>query len=329
MQMKSIPIIDIEKLVEKESQSELLNIARKVKKACVKYGFFYIKGHGISLELQNALKTQSKLFFELTLAEKMKISMDKGGRAWRGFFPVGQELTSGLPDMKEGLYFGSELCENHPSVTSNLPLHGRNLFPPKPDNLKELVLEYINQVEKLGHLLMRIFSFCLGQPINYFEKHFTSDPLLLFRIFHYPPVSNNDHWGVGEHTDYGLLTILLQDEVGGLQVKSNEVWIDALPIENTFICNIGDMLELITNGLFTSTPHRVKNVSGKSRYSFPLFFDPNMQAQVFKIPDISNSFKKNKRWDDLEISEYSGTYGAYLLQKIAKVFPNLSDKVKD
>lgn len=326
--MPSIPIINIEKLVHTETENELFNIAEKVKSASIEYGFFYIKGHGISLELQNQLKEQSEQFFKLPLEEKMKISMKKGGRAWRGFFSVGQELTSGKPDIKEGLYFGSELKENHPSVKDNLPLHGSNLFPEKPKNLQSIVLQYINQVEKLGHLLMQILSVSLEKPKNYFEQHFTSDPLLLFRIFHYPAVAKNDNWGVGEHTDYGLLTILLQDEIGGLQVKSKGVWVDVPPIENTFICNIGDMLELITNGLYTSTPHRVKNVSGKSRYSFPLFFDPNMQVQVFKIPDIPSTFKQQKRWDGADISQYTGTYGAYLLQKIAKVFPDLSAKVK-
>lgn len=327
--MPSIPIIDIENLIEAKHEAKLHKVAEKVKSACVEHGFFYIKGHGISLELQNQLKAQSEQFFQLPLEEKMKISMEKGGRAWRGFFSVGQELTSGKPDLKEGIYFGSELDENHPSVKINLPLHGRNLFPEKPQNLKSVVLEYINQVENLGHLLMRILSVSLGKPSNFFDNHFTTDPLLLFRIFHYPVVAKNDKWGVGEHTDYGLLTILLQDEIGGLQIKSKGVWIDAPPIENTFICNIGDMLELITNGLYTSTPHRVKNVSGKSRYSFPLFFDPNMDATVFKIPDIPNTFKQQKRWDGADISQYTGTYGDYLLEKIGKVFPDLKTKVND
>jgi isopenicillin N synthase-like dioxygenase len=326
--MHPIPIINIEGLIAMESEQELIEIANQVKVACIEHGFFYIKGHGISKALQSQLKTQSKLFFDLPLAEKMRISMDKGGKAWRGFFPLGQELTSGLPDMKEGLYFGSELNENHPAVQNNLPLHGKNLFPEDPQNFKKIVLEYLFQVEKLGHLLMRVFSVSLCKPEYYFHKYFTKDPLLLFRIFHYPAVSQPNHWGVGEHTDYGLLTILLQDDIGGLQVKSRGIWIDAPPIENTFICNIGDMLELITNGLFTSTPHRVKNNSCKSRYSFPLFFDPNMQSQIFKIPDITSSFKENKRWDGADISQYSGTYGTYLLQKLTKVFPDLSDKVK-
>ena len=199
--------------------------------------------------------------------------MGNGGRAWRGYFPVNGELTSGKPDLKEGVYFGSEIQEDHPLVKSKTPLHGRNLFPQNPQYFKNTILTYIERITDLGHLVLEAIALSLGLEESYFNFHFTKDPLILFRIFHYPAQEEPFHqWGVGEHTDYGLLTILLQDEVGGLQVKSQGEWIEAPPIPNTFICNIGDMLDRITGGLYKSTPHRVLNQSGKSRYSFPLFF---------------------------------------------------------
>lgn len=133
---------------------------------------------------------------------------------------------------------------------------------------------------------------------------------------------------MGEHTDYGVLTILKQDDCGGLQVKTGSGWIEAPPLADSFVCNIGDMLDRMTGGLYLSTPHRVRNISGKSRYSFPLFFDPNFNSVVSPIfkekPPIDNQLN---RWDQTSVHLLSGTYGDYLLGKVAKVFPELKKAV--
>jgi isopenicillin N synthase-like dioxygenase len=151
---------------------------------------------------------------------------------------------------------------------------------------------------------------------------------VLFRIFHYPPFpeANPENWGVGEHTDYGLLTILKQDQIGGLQVKTKTGWIDAPPLKNSFVCNIGDMLDRITRGLYRSTPHRVLNRSGQSRYSYPFFFDPNFDAPVAPV-DLSQTDISDhdylERWDKSNIHAFEGTYSEYLLAKVSQVFPQL------
>jgi len=179
----------------------------------------------------------------------------------------------------------------------------------------------------LGHNLMQGISLSLGLAPDYFQRHYTRDPLILFRIFNYPhhgQVSNDPAWGVGEHTDYGILTILRQDDVGGLQVKSQGTWIDAPPIPASFVCNIGDMLDRMTSGQFRSTPHRVLNVGSRDRLSFPFFFDPNFHAQVRPIdPTRPVSDDARQRWDATSVHAWQGTYGEYLLSKVAKVFPEL------
>ena len=258
----------------------------------------------------------------------MEIAMYKAGSAWRGYFPLNGELTSGKPDLKEGIYFGTELPADDPRVQQGLPLHGANLFPKDPSGFREIVLDYIAAVTKVGHLVMKGISLSLGLPENYFSYKYQPDPLILFRIFHYPPQAKRDgQYGVGEHTDYGLLTILKQDAVGGLQVKNGDDWIPAAPVENTFICNIGDMLDRMTGGLYRSTPHRVINASGKDRYSFPLFFDPGFETNIERIETASIRETKDKRWDQASVHEFSGTYGEYLLNKIGKVFPELKKEV--
>ncbi|MFN0253608.1 MAG: 2OG-Fe(II) oxygenase family protein, partial [Kofleriaceae bacterium] len=149
------------------------------------------------------------------------------------------------------------------------------------------------------------------------------EPTLLFRIFHYPP-TRGDAWGVGEHTDYGILTLLLQDDVGGLEVKSRGEWIAVPPQPGALVCNIGDMLDRMTGGVYRSTPHRVRNTSGRDRYSFPLFFDPSWDARVTRVPGAPPpDDDAAARWDRASVHAFDGTWGEYLMTKIAKVFPAL------
>jgi isopenicillin N synthase-like dioxygenase len=325
--MEKLPVIDISPLIQGGNVNE---VAKQINQACTQYGFFYIKGHGFSTELQQELEKLSEQFFALPESQKKEISMDKGGRAWRGFFPVKGELTSGKPDLKEGIYFGEELSQDHPKVKGNVAMHGQNIFPDEFPELKPVVLAYMQKLTELGHHLMRGISLSLGLAEDYFNTHFTHNPLILFRIFHYPPTTIETKqvapWGVGEHTDYGVFTILKQDEVGGLQVKSNDQWINAPYIKDTFVCNIGDMLDKLTGGYYISTPHRVLNETGKERYSFPFFFDPNFDAQMKNIglSHLPNATTKQvKRWDNTNLHEFKGTYGEYILNKVSKVFPEL------
>ncbi|MBD2726263.1 isopenicillin N synthase family oxygenase [Nostoc sp. FACHB-892] len=335
-----VPIIDISALVGETGESPLLldardrhTVATQIRQACQEFGFFYIIGHGVNDQLQGRLEQLSQQFFAQDLETKLEMRMALGGKAWRGYFPVGNELTSGRPDLKEGIYFGAELEENHPLVQANTPMHGHNLFPSKIPQFKETVLDYIESMTKLGHTLMTGIALSLGLEESYFADRYTKDPLILFRIFNYPPhpLPSEDKysWGVGEHTDYGVLTILKQDDTGGLQVKSKSGWIDAPPIPGSFVCNIGDMLDRMTKGLYRSTPHRVKNLSTDNRLSFPFFFDPNFNAEVKPIELNEVVVKDNKveRWDKASVHEFRGTYGEYLLSKVSKVFPELRQKV--
>jgi len=322
----SIPIIDISPF-RKGDKPVMVESAKAIHNACLEHGFFYIENHGISQALQTELERLSQAFFTLPESEKMKIRMELGRSAWRGYFPVGGELTSGKPDQKEGIYFGTELDSDHPKVKAKVPLHGKNLFPGQPTKLKETVLEYMKEATELGNLVLHAIALSLELPTDYFESTITKDPFILFRIFHYPAQEKSEDWGVGEHTDYGLLTILKQDNNGGLQVKSKGEWIDAPPIENTFVCNIGDMLDRMTGGLYKSTPHRVKNTSGKNRLSFPLFFDPSFDAEVKPISGLGFSTDFSDRWDGEDVYRFNGPYGDYLIKKVSKVFPKLFNKI--
>jgi isopenicillin N synthase-like dioxygenase len=166
----------------------------------------------------------------------------------------------------------------------------------------------------------------LSLPESYFADHYTREPLTLFRIFSYPPPHDPALWGVGEHTDYGLLTILLQDDAGGLEVRSRSTWVPAPPVPGSFVCNIGDMLDRMTRGVFRSTPHRVRNPAARARLSFPFFFDPGYftKVQPVELPaETIPADDKDTRWDGASVHSFQGTYGDYLLNKVGKVFPQL------
>jgi isopenicillin N synthase-like dioxygenase len=324
-----LPVIDVRPLIARTAGR--CAVAAQMGQACREHGFFYILGHGVDEGLQERLLHVSRQFFAQALERKLEVRMGLGGRAWRGYFPVGGELTSGSPDLKEGLYFGAELDDDHPLVRAGTPMHGRNLFPSRIPLFREIVLDYTAAMSALGHRLMEGMALSLGLKASYFADRYTKDPLVLFRIFHYPrdtrPVEE-PRWGVGEHTDYGVLTILKQDAAGGLQVKSRSRWIAAPPIAGAFLCNIGDMLDRMTGGRYRSTPHRVSSPTERGRLSFPFFFDPNFNAEVQSI-DLGGVVRddKHERWDRVSVHEFSGTYGEYLLGKVSKVFPELEQSV--
>ncbi|MFT3770129.1 MAG: 2-oxoglutarate and iron-dependent oxygenase domain-containing protein [Minicystis sp.] len=326
----AIPIIDIRGLIS--GGAGMAEAAAQIGRACRANGFFYVVGHGVDDALEQRIEQLSRRFFALDRETKLGIRMALGGRAWRGYFPVGGELTSGKPDLKEGIYFGAELGDDHPLVRAGTPLHGRNLFPPEVPDLRDTVLAYMDALTAVGHAVMAGIALSLGLEASYFADRYTASPFTLFRIFNYPPAAAGDEetWGVGEHTDYGLLTLLKQDAAGGLQVKSRGGWIEAPPVPGSFVCNIGDMLDRMTGGFYRSTPHRVRNVAGRDRLSFPFFFDPAFDAEVrpIVIPGAEQiAADASERWDGASVHALQGTYGDYLLSKVSKVFPELRAKV--
>lgn len=324
--MNPLPIIDMSPLYDLGDRAGVERVALEIRSACRKHGFFYVLGHGIPFEKLVDLEAASRKFFDLSVEDKNRIAMRHGGIAWRGYFPVGGELTSGRPDMKEGLYFGTELALDHPRVLAGTPLHGPNLWPESVPELRGLVLDYMAATSAAAQTLLRGMALSLDLPNDYFTETYTRNPTILFRIFNYP-AADDASWGVGEHTDYGLLTLLAQDRLGGLQVKSEGEWIEAPPVDGALVCNIGDMLDRLTGGWYRSTPHRVRNSSGHARLSFPLFFDPDFDAEMQALPTLEArgpNRSNSARWDDADLHAFTGTYRDYLIDKVSKVFPQLA-----
>jgi isopenicillin N synthase-like dioxygenase len=317
-----LPVIDLSALFGAHADARAA-VAAAIGAAAQREGFFYVTGHGLAPDTVSRLDAQARAFFALPQADKAQIAMPRAGPAWRGWFPLGGELTSGAPDQKEGVYFGDELGPDDARVAAGWLMHGANLWPARPPALRAAVETYVDETARAAAVLMQGVSLALGLPADHFARAYLARPTILFRIFRYPPTEPGG-WGVGEHTDYGLLTLLAQDTCGGLQVRTDEGWIDVPPIEGTLVCNVGDMLERLTGGRFVSAPHRVVNRSGAERLSFPLFYDPDFDAVMTPaVGQWAISERRRPRWDGADPKAFAGRYGDYLEAKVGRVFPGL------
>ncbi|MFN8019621.1 MAG: 2-oxoglutarate and iron-dependent oxygenase domain-containing protein [Acidimicrobiales bacterium] len=339
-----LPLIDVAPLVAGLGRTEVhpdeIDAARRIDRACRTSGFFLVTGHAGDQGALEDLDRAARAFFALETDDKAKVAMATGGRAWRGWFPEGGELTSGVADRKEGLYVGRDLPADDPRVLAGTPLHGPNRLPDHPPALRPAIDRWMAAMEQTGHALARGVSLGLGLAPDWMDRHLTTDPTILFRIFRYPAVAPDDvGWGVGEHTDYGLLTLLAHDGTPGLEVWSGGRWIEVPATPGALIVNLGDMLERMTGGRYRSTPHRVRHgiPGGEDRLSFPFFFDPGWDARVQPVPDATfgpddlpsadDDARVRRRWDGAAPDRWEGTYGAYLTAKVAKVFPQLGADV--
>jgi isopenicillin N synthase-like dioxygenase len=311
--VRTLPIVD----------PAAADAAVRIDAACRTSGFFAIPLPASLRARRDELIALMAEFLALPTAEKELVSMAVGGRAWRGWFPLGGELTSGAPDRKEGFYFGAELPPDE------RPMHGPNVWPARPAGLAAAVGEWMAAMEVLGQQVLRHMAVGLGQAPDWFATGLTAEPTPLFRVFRYPPHPTGDTatWGVGEHTDYGLLTLLATDGTPGLEVKVQGEWIAAPADTDLVICNLGDMLDRVTAGRYRSNPHRVRNHAGGDRYSLPFFLDPGWNAVVepLAIDDgWVTPLDADARWDKANLRDLGGTYGQWLTAKVSKVFPDLA-----
>ncbi len=207
-----------------------------------------------------------------------------------GFEPIAQQRLDkeSPPDLKEGYVFGLDRGAEHPLVKSGELHFGSNPWPTIPASFQETSKAYFSSVFALGMHLMRLMALALELPEAYFDSKF-SDSNSVVRLLHYPPHPKHAEFnqlGAGAHTDWGILTVLAQDNAGGLEVQlKTGDWIRAMPVEGAFVVNIGDLLARWTNDQYKSTTHRVLNtVSGGHRYSVPMFLDPNIDTLVECLP---------------------------------------------
>lgn len=274
--MSRLPVIDFSG-IHSDRLADRKNVASELRAACLKNGFFYASKTGISLEDTENLLDAARRFFSLPEATKMALSKDNSP-CGRGYERMGgQRLEPGAQvDLKEGFVIGTDLPADDPRVLAGWPQHGSNQWPQDLRDWRATIEGYHAKVGQFARRIMGGLALSLDVAEDYFEDC-CRDSIATLRLLHYPPQpakAGADARGAGSHTDWGAITILLQDDVGGLQVHDGaDNWIDAPPIAGTFIINLGDLVPRWTNGLYRSTVHRVINRSGRERYSVAFFFD--------------------------------------------------------
>lgn len=265
-------------------------LVAQFKAACTNTGFFYIRNHGIPREIVEGVFGATRRYFELPQEERLKDRVDERFR--RGFMPYGITQHPGhKPDLKESYELGVDLPLTDPDVQAGLPLHGPNRWPADKPWLQEAAETYFAHTVALGRNLLRIFAVALGQPEDFFLQYCTK-PMVQSRLFHYPPQSSPTalELGAAAHTDYGMLTILAQDPIGGLELRTRGgEWVAAPYIEDTLVVNLGDMVKVWTNDVYVSNPHRVANRTGLERFSIPTFFNLDYHTPVRCLPPFQSA----------------------------------------
>jgi isopenicillin N synthase-like dioxygenase len=305
-----IPVLDLAPLTEGR---DITDLARDFARAYGETGFGYVVNHGIPEELYQGIFEASRRFHALPMAAKEAIAVD---RNHRGYIAINTstDVTTELaevtkPNQSASFMMMREDAAHDPAVY----LSGPNKWPDLP-GFRATCEAYASAMSGLGARLMRLALQAIGVEDDGILRAFDT-PTIWLRLLHYPPMppqAPEDLYGSAPHKDFGCLTLLAQDDVGGLQVMTPAGhWVDAPPMKGAFVVNVGDMLHRMSNGRLLSTPHRVINRSGRERYSCPFFYDPHVNTDIAPLPGTGTPKFPPLRFADFLRSELEAGYDAH------------------
>ncbi|KAI0594900.1 2og-Fe oxygenase family protein [Biscogniauxia sp. FL1348] len=319
-----IPTIDIAPYLQDPSSEESVRIVEEVRRACASSGFFQIVGHGVSRELQRAVLRAAEVLFALPLEEKKKLRYPTLKN--RGYELLGSQVlqAGALPDLKEGFYISQHVPQDDARSRDHPYLIGPNIFPESVADsvLREPAETYYAALLALSRKVMEMLARGLPYDDDIFAPFVSNDPLCILRLLHYPPPAPpaeaepktdvGPRLGAGAHTDFGAITLLLQDEIGGLEVydRTAGMWMPVKPNPDSYVVNIGDMLSLWTKKAYKSTLHRVINTSGRDRYSAPFFFNGSLDVELAPLDGSAPTDGGGKALtvEDHILERYGATY---------------------
>lgn len=310
--MDQIPVIDL------RSSSSVSDIAD----AAERFGFFQLVGHSLDSELIEAVWTQAHAFFDRSSEEKRRVLRTKENS--RGYYD--RELTKNARDQKEVFDFAHvpfpELGEEHPD--NHLPVDGNNQWPSDMADFQKVMTSYLSACETLALELLEAFCVGLGLASGRLAPHFNRHHTSFIRLNYYPlldPLSAEEAASVTDlgdmalhhHTDAGAFTILLQDDVGGLQVESGGEWVDVTPEPGGLVINTGDMMQVWSNDKYSAALHRVAPRSTKARYSLPYFFNPSYDTDYAPLLESATESARYRtlNWGEFRQARADGDYGDY------------------
>ncbi|GGO91226.1 isopenicillin N synthase family dioxygenase [Wenjunlia tyrosinilytica] len=251
-------------------------------------GFFHLVGHGVRAAETDALMRAVRAFFALPEAERFAIS-NLNSPHFRGYTRVGDERTGGSQDWRDQLDIGAERAARvpGPDEPGYWWLEGPNQWPASLPELRTAALGWVDRLSAVARRLLRELLAAIGAPRTFYDGAFAERPHLHLKLVRYPgSAPDGAGQGVGAHKDYGFLTLLLQDGVGGLQVETRDgSFLDVPPMPGAFVVNLGELLEVATRGYLKATNHRVVSPPGsRERFSVPFFYNPRLDARIEPVP---------------------------------------------
>jgi isopenicillin N synthase-like dioxygenase len=286
-----LPIVDIGPAIEVGADADCrLEVAQRLVEVYRVHGFGYIRGHGIPDELQAEVFSASQRFHDLGEDRKREIELDENHRGY--IAPqTSTDRNSSVdrvtkPNRSSSFMMLRECAPDDPDVVAGVFLAGPNQWPAGLPGFRETLERYHAAMTDLGRRTIELFEVGLGVTDGSMARSFDR-PTTWLRLLRYPPAEpglDPDAFGSAPHRDFGALTFLAQDAVGGLEVRTVDGrWVPVSPLAGTFVMNVGDMLHRWSNGLLLSTPHRVRNESRRPRFSIPFFFDPHVETVIAPV----------------------------------------------
>ncbi|CAI7616515.1 unnamed protein product [Penicillium glandicola] len=318
MNLNEPPVIDFAPFYANDSTKE--DLIQQIKQACEQFGFFQLINHPIPTKLQTAVLQHSKEFFNLPLEtkEKYNLTTDSFNRGYERLRSQNfDKRTKG--DLKEGFFLGKDLPLDDAYVLQRRFGQGPNKYPSEvtdPKGFRRVMDEYHDAMIELSVAIMQVLAHTLGLDGDAF-RDFCDHPVAVLRLLRYPPQeadASGFEKGIGAHTDFGAITMLLQDDTGGLQVWNNlsSEWVDVTPVPGAYVVNLGNMTMRWTNNRYLSNLHRVINTSGKERFSVPFFFSGNPNYTIRCLPGCEGP--EGAKYPPITVHEwmtgrYADTYG--------------------
>jgi isopenicillin N synthase-like dioxygenase/ADP-ribose pyrophosphatase YjhB (NUDIX family) len=321
-----LPVIDLALLQGPDGAAEIARLRR----ALHEDGFLYLTGHGVDPRVTDGVFAAAREFFALPIEDRLAIE-NVNSPHFRGYTRLGNELTKGRADQRDQLDIGPErpARELDPADPAYLRMTGPNQWPAGHPEFRAAVLAWFDEARRVSIELLRAVAVALGQPAGWFDPWFDDETHDHLKVIRYPgsDVRSGDQ-GVGPHKDYGWVTILLQDALGGLQVQSLDgEWLDATPMPGTFVINIGEMLEVATRGYLRATVHRVVSPgTTRDRYSIPFFLGPRLDATVPPIPLPAELASDARGIEDDPDNPLLSVYGENALKGWLRAHPGVAER---
>lgn len=299
LSFSEVPIVDLAPLAS-GSRAERDALAKELAEACATVGFAYLKNHGVDRSDVDGIFETAADFHNLPLEAKMNVSITKNNHAQGYLHGMSKGVHETISaNLQEAFQIRRPLAPDDPGILAGKPLHGMIPWPSELPDLEPRMMSYYAKIDKLGYRVLDLFETGLELKPGTLRQYFSKDMNSL-RLLHYPAQKPDDsgvNLGARAHTDTNAFTILAQDDNGGLEIRNREgTWVQVPPVPGTFVLNVGEVLKVWTDGIFSSTVHRVVNRSGNRRYSIPFFMYPSYDAVIqtlMKNPDPSNVAPEN------------------------------------